>query len=192
MKKIIYIFLLISSFAVNAQNDKELGFRFSGIFTHPNQTGMAGSQADFFFKKQIANNLSVLTGFGYRVQDQRENLIKIKEKISTKSIMLPIGLQYHVYKNSFIKTGIELDILMSAKRDGNTIAGIDEDVKDKYNSLNGVVFFDVGYQIKKVVNVTAGYRFGLSPKLIHPDAFGVTKTNNYISVGIGWIVKYEQ
>jgi outer membrane protein W len=192
MKKYIILFVfLLGLQTIFAQSDKSAGLRFTGLVTHPNQNGLAGGKLDFFFKKSLGSKLSLATGGGYKWQNQRENLLFEEELIKTKSLIIPIGLQYHVFKSSYAGAGLEFDLLMSANRN-NEINGKDTSVKNKFNGFNSTAYVLVGYEIKKMLNVELSWHFGLAPKLIYPDAFGKTKSNRYFGISIGWFFLHEK
>ncbi|MCT4663890.1 MAG: hypothetical protein N4A45_01495 [Flavobacteriales bacterium] len=186
MKKLLIITLGLFFFSSQAQNDKEFGVYLGSVISHPNEKSLLGEELGIYYKKNVFSKFSFVSGLNYRSQLQRESFHLPLENYINNYLSIPVGLEYCFKDQAFIGLGADFDLLMSAKR--KRLDQFDQaiDVKKYYNFGDIGVYFNIGYQVKRSVNINIKYHIGFVDKLVKPENFGYTQNNTFLSLSIGY------
>lgn len=216
MKKLLlFASVILMGAAVNAQETRfgaKAGYSMSTLKfkdnsnvenTDPMHTYYVGGLVEHKFSDTFGIQGEVLySPLGGKISESIEdpddvaNYIKIQNKTTLGTLLIPVSAKYFISENFSISAGASFGVILSAKSKtvadvgfglvpGLEISADDErDIKDQINTLNIAPFLGAEFMLENGLFFDARYNYGVSN--LAKDSGDGKLTNSFLQVGVGF------
>ncbi|MGA9639117.1 porin family protein [Flavobacterium sp.] len=197
MKKIILpLFILV--FTISHAQDLKFGIK-AGLntsFSSNDVKSKIGYQFGGFLETKINDKFSIENEVMYRIQEVKKDNIQLEYggvnftgegQVKLSYLYFPVLLKYYATKNTFIKAGPQVAILLNANAKGEVLGStVEREVKQEFENLDFGLDFGAGYEFKNAIAIEIRYYVGLT-KMTHSDYVSdFYNRNSLLSLMVGY------